>query len=117
MFYFIVLSVFVFCLQSSNLISSSLFSFFFLTAVGRPSLSKFHRDRIHRACLHADSDRSFHSLVTLQRLATWVLGPELSIEALAHELTVRRQEFFIIIIIIIIIIMYICILRDFLSIV
>ena len=67
-----------------------LFFLFFLTVVGRPSLSKFHCDHVHRACLHAD--RSFHSLVTLQRLATWVLGPEPSIEALAHELTVRRHE-------------------------
>ena len=68
-----------------------LFFLFFLTAVGRHSLSKFHRDHVHRACLHAD--RSFHSLVTLQHLATWVLSPEPSIEALAHELTVRRHEF------------------------
>ena len=55
-------------------------------------MSKFHRDHVHRACLHAD--RSFHSLVTLQHLATWVLSPEPSIEALAHELTVHRHEFF-----------------------
>ena len=89
MFCFIVLSVFIFCLQSSNLI------FFFLSlslflAVGCPSLSKFHCDRVHRARLHAD--RSFYSLVTLQRLATWKLGPKSSIEAFAHKLTVRRRE-------------------------
>ncbi|KAL4609935.1 hypothetical protein ACB092_08G016300 [Castanea dentata] len=57
--------------------------------VGRPSLSKFHRDRVHRACLH--SERDFHSLVTLKRLHKWGLGPEPSVEALAHELTTRRR--------------------------
>ena len=31
--------------------------------------------------------------MTLQSLATWGLGPEPSIEALAHELIVRRLEF------------------------
>ena len=31
--------------------------------------------------------------MTLQRLATWELGLEPSVEALAHELTVRRREF------------------------
>ena len=69
MFCFVVLSVFVFCLQSSNLISSSHF-FFFLKkeAIRGPSLSKFHLDHVHRASLHAD--RNFHSLVNLQHLAT-----------------------------------------------
>ena len=78
-----------FCLQSSNLI---LLYIYIYIAVGRPSLSKFHRDHIHKARLHAN--RSFHSLVTFQRLAMWGLGPEPSIEALAHEFTVRRREFF-----------------------
>ena len=64
---------------------------FCFVAVERPSLSKFHRDRVHRARLHVD--RSFHSLVTLQRLFTWRLAPEPSVEALAHELTIRRREF------------------------
>jgi len=32
-------------------------------------------------------------LVTLQRPATWGLGPEPSPEAIAHELTNRRREF------------------------
>ena len=41
---------------------SPLFTCFF-TAVKRPSLSKFHRDHVHRTGLHVD--RSFHSLVTL----------------------------------------------------
>ena len=90
MFCFTVLNVFIFYLQLSNLIFS--FLLFFIIAVGCPSLSKFHRDRVHRACLHAD--RSFHLLVTLQCLATWGLSPEPSIEALAHELIICRRESF-----------------------
>ncbi|XP_075670052.1 uncharacterized protein LOC142639799 [Castanea sativa] len=58
-------------------------------AVRRPSLSKFHRDGVHRARLHPERD--FHSLVTLQRLHRWGLGLDPSVEALAHELTVRRR--------------------------
>ena len=72
------------------------FFFFFLpitcfTGVKRPSLSKFHRDRVHRACLHAERD--FHSLVTLTHLAKRGLGPEPSDEAIAHEVTVRKSKF------------------------
>ena len=67
-------------------------SFIYLfTAVGRPSLSKFYCDRIHRARLYVD--RSFHSLVTFQRLARWGLGPKPSVEAIAHEVTVCRRKF------------------------
>ena len=65
----------------------------FIAAVKRPSLSKFHRDHVHRARLHAD--RSFCSLVTLRRLAKWGLGPESSDEAIAHEVTVRRSKLYI----------------------
>ena len=65
MFCFVVLSVFVFCLQSSNLVSSSHLKK--KKAIRRPSLSKFHHDHVHRARLHAD--KNFHSLVNLQRLA------------------------------------------------
>ena len=54
-------------------------------------MSKFHRDRVHRARLH--TDRSFRSLVTLRRLAKWGLGPEPSDEAIAHEVTVRKSKF------------------------
>ena len=56
-----------------------------------PSLSKFHRDRVHRARLHANRD--FRSLVTLRRLAKWGLSPELSDKAIAHEVTMRRSKF------------------------
>ena len=61
------------------------------TGVKQPSLSKFHRDRIHRARLHVDRD--FHSLVTLRCLAKWELDPEPSDEAIAHEVIVRRSKF------------------------
>ena len=60
------------------------------TGVKWTSLSKFHRDCVHRARLHAERD--FHSLVTLRRLAKWGLGPEPSNEAIAHEVTVRRSK-------------------------
>ena len=62
-----------------------------LISVKRLSLSKFHRDRVHRARLFADRD--FHSLVTLRRLAKWGLGPEPLDEAIAHEVIVRRSKF------------------------
>ena len=64
------------------------------TVVKHPSLSKFFHDRVHRARLHVD--RSFHSLVTLRRLAKWGLGPQPSDEAIAHEVTVRRSKFLLI---------------------
>ncbi|XP_065620318.1 uncharacterized protein LOC136067574 [Quercus suber] len=58
-------------------------------AVGRPTLSKLHRDRVHRARLYADRD--FHTLVSLRRLAKWGFGPQPSDVALAHEITVRKR--------------------------
>ena len=36
----------------------------------------------------------FHSLVSLQRLATWGLGPIPYAEALTHEITTRRRKLF-----------------------
>ena len=64
-----------------------------VVAAKRPSLSKFHRDRVHRARLH--TDRSFHSLVTLRRLAKWGLGLEPLDEAIAHEVTVCKSKLYI----------------------
>ncbi|KAL4603013.1 hypothetical protein ACB092_10G095000 [Castanea dentata] len=53
-----------------------------------PSLNRFYLERVQKARLHPERD--FHSLVTLQRLATWGLGPEPFPEATAHERTVCR---------------------------
>ena len=66
------------------------FFFFFFLAMRRPSLSKFSLDRVQQACSFAD--RTFHSLVTICRLASWGLGPEPTEEALAHKLTTRRRK-------------------------
>ncbi|KAL4595509.1 hypothetical protein ACB092_12G096700 [Castanea dentata] len=49
----------------------------------------FYLGRVQKARLHPERD--FHTLVTLQRLATWGLGPEPSPEALSHEITIRRR--------------------------
>ena len=54
-------------------------------------MSRFYIERIQKARLY--TDRTFHFLVSLQRLATWGLGPEPSVEALAHKITTRRHEF------------------------
>ena len=62
----------------------------YFTGVKRPSLSKFHRDRVHRARLHAN--RNFHSLVNLRSLFKWGFGPDPSDEAIAHEVTVRKSK-------------------------
>ena len=55
-------------------------------------MDRFYVERIQKARLY--TDRTFHSLVSLQRLAAWGLGPVPSAEALAHEITTRRREFF-----------------------
>ena len=54
-------------------------------------MSRFYIEHVQKARLY--TGRTFHSLVSLQRLATWGLGPEPSVEALAHEITIRRREF------------------------
>ena len=64
----------------------------FISGARRPHLSRFYVERIQKA--HLYTDRSFHFLVSLQHLATWGLGPEPFVEALAHEITTRRREFF-----------------------
>ena len=48
------------------------------------------------------TNRTFHSLVSLQRLAAWGLGPVPSAKALTHEITTRRRELFLFFIFIII---------------
>ena len=63
---------------------------FFISGARRPHLNRFYVERIQKARLY--TDRMFHSLVSLQRLATWGLGPEPSVETLAHEITTRRHE-------------------------
>ena len=73
----------------------------FVSGVRRPHLDRFYVERIQKARLY--TDRTFHSLVSLQRLATWGLGPIPSAEALTHEITTRRRELFLFFIFIIII--------------
>ena len=55
-------------------------------------MSRFYIERVQKARLC--TDRTFHFLVSLYRLATWSLGPKPSVKALAHEITVRRRKFF-----------------------
>ena len=55
-------------------------------------MNRFYIERIQKARLY--TDRTFHFLVSLQCLATWGLGPEPSVEALAHEITTRTRELF-----------------------
>ena len=65
---------------------------YFVSGARQPHLDRFHIERIQKARLY--TDRTFHSLVSLQRLATWGLGPIPSAEALAHEITTRRRKLF-----------------------
>ena len=64
----------------------------FVSGARRPHFDRFYIEHIQKARLY--TDMTFHSLVSLQRLATWGLGPVPSAEALAHEITTRRREFF-----------------------
>ena len=59
-------------------------------------MDRFYIERIQKARLY--TGRTFHSLVSLQRLATWGLGPIPSAEALAHEITTRRRKLFLFVI-------------------
>ena len=67
------------------------FLFFLYIGARKPHLSRFYIEQVQKARLHID--RIFHFLVSLQRLATWGLGPEPSAEAIALELTIRRRKF------------------------
>ena len=69
---------------------SNIYIYIFCAGARRPHLGRFYIERIQKVRLH--TDRAFHSLVSLQRLATWGLGPHPSAEALAHELTIRRRK-------------------------
>ena len=55
-------------------------------------MNRFYVERIQKARLY--TDKTFHFLVSLQCLVTWGLGPEPSVEALAHEITTRTRELF-----------------------
>ena len=71
--------------------SSYLNFFFFFIGARRPYLSRFYIKWVRKARLY--TNRTFHFLFSLQRLATWGLGPEPSVEAIAHKLTIRRCKF------------------------
>ena len=60
-------------------------------AVTHSRLNNALLDRVHQA--NCFPDRSFHSLMTLHRLARWVLSPESSEEALSYETTTHRSKF------------------------
>ena len=64
----------------------------FVSGVRRPHLDRFYIEQVQKARLY--TDRTFHSLVSLQRLATWGLGLIPFAEALAHEITTRRRKLF-----------------------
>ena len=68
-----------------------IYLFIFYVGARRPQLSRFHVEQVQKARLY--TDRTFHFLVSLQRLAIWGLGPEPSVEAIAHELTIHRRKF------------------------
>ena len=68
----------------------------FVLGARRPHLDRFYIKCIQKARLY--TDRTFHLLVSLQRLATWGLGPIPSAEALAHEITTRRHKLFLFVI-------------------
>ena len=69
--------------QSSNSLGDA--------SVVRPRLDKFYLDRIDM--VRAFPERTFHTLVTLSRLAAWGLGPVPTAENLGHEKTTRRRKY------------------------
>ena len=54
-------------------------------------MSRFYVECIQKARLY--TDKTFLFLVSLQLLATWGLGLEPSVDALAHEITTHIREF------------------------
>ena len=99
---FYLIFFFICNLKILTLVSSS---FFFVSGARRPHLDRFYVERIQKARLY--TDRTFHSLVSLQRLAARGLGLIPFTEALAHEITTRRREFFIFFIFLLYIYIYI----------
>ena len=84
----VIILLFIMLIPVSNYLKKKKF---FLIGARRPQLSKFYVERVQKARLY--TDRTFHFLVSLQRLTTWGLGLEPSAEAIAHELTIRRRKF------------------------
>ena len=60
-------------------------------AVVRPCLEKVYLDWIDE--VRTFPGRTFHDLVTLNRLATWGLGPLPTVENLSHEETTHRSKY------------------------
>ena len=77
----------------------------FVSGARRPHFDRFYIEHIQKARLY--TDMTFHSLVSLQHLATWGLGPVFSAETLAHKITTRRRELFLFFVFIIINIFFI----------
>ena len=66
----VILLFVIFILDCSCLtIFYFIFYFFYFTGVRRPHLSKFYLEQVQKARPY--TNRTFHSLVSLQHLATW----------------------------------------------
>lgn len=77
--------------NSSNSSFSYLTLYAFFVAKTCPSLSNSFLDRVQRA--FSFPDRSFHSLMTLDRLTCWGLDPKPPEEALSYKTTTCQSKF------------------------